>query len=96
MEITLDNRTLTIKGDIHEENVSEDEGRYHIRERRFGTFSRSISLPSRVDAEKIDASYDAGILTLHVPKAEESKPRRITIKNAEKSSKDNFHHNKLN
>lgn len=84
LEITLDNRTLTIKGDIQEENITEEEGRYHLRERRFGTFSRSLSLPSRVDAENIDASYDSGVLTLHIPKAEEAKPKRISVKSGEK------------
>lgn len=83
IEITYDNRTLTIKGEIQEETETEDE-RYHLRERRFGRFSRSITLPTPVDAENIEANYDAGILALHLPKAEEAKPRRITVHSAEK------------
>lgn len=83
IEITYDNRTLTIKGEIQEETETEDE-RYHLRERRFGRFSRSITLPTPIEAENIEASYDAGVLTLHLPKAEEAKPRRITVHSAEK------------
>ena len=79
LEITFTDGTLTIKGETRgEKNV--DEAHYHIRERRFGRFSRSISLPSNLDTDKIEASYDSGVLTLHLPKAEEMKPKRIEIK----------------
>lgn len=79
LEITFTDGTLTIKGETREEKDVE-ETHYHMRERRFGRFSRSISLPSNLDADKIEASYDAGVLTLHLPKAEEMKPKRIEIK----------------
>ncbi|MFN2198033.1 MAG: Hsp20/alpha crystallin family protein [Anaerolineales bacterium] len=84
LDITYDNRTLTIKGEISEASESEAEGRYHLRERRFGSFSRSITLPSRVNPEKIQANYEAGVLSLHLPKAEEAKPKRIAIQNSDK------------
>lgn len=79
IEITYTDGTLTIKGEIKEDQEIE-ESRYHLRERRYGRFSRSISLPKNLDADKIDAQYEAGVLTLHLPKAEEMKPRRIEIK----------------
>jgi HSP20 family protein len=79
LEITFTDGTLTIKGETREEKDVE-EAHYHIRERRFGNFSRSISLPSNLDADKIEASYDSGVLTLHLPKAEEMKPKRIEVK----------------
>jgi HSP20 family protein len=80
LEITYDANVLTIKGETKEEK-DVDEKRYHLRERRYGSFSRSISLPATVKADKIEAAYDAGVLTLHLPKAEEAKPKRIQIKN---------------
>ena len=78
VEITFDNNVLTIKGDVKEEKESKEE-QYHLRERRCGSFSRSISLPIQVRSESIQASYDAGVLTLHLPKAEEAKPKKIAI-----------------
>ena len=79
IEITYNNDTLTIKGEIKAEETV-DEAAYHLRERRYGTFSRSLILPYKVNAEAIDAAYNAGVLTLTLPKAEEVKPKRIAIK----------------
>jgi HSP20 family protein len=53
---------------------------YHMRERRFGRFSRSITLPLGVDAEEVEADHERGILTINVPKADEVKPKRISVK----------------
>jgi hypothetical protein len=53
---------------------------YHIRERRVESFSRSISLPTMVQAEKVKAEFENGILTLTLPKVEEVKPKIITVK----------------
>lgn len=78
LEITYNNNVLTIKGEVKEEKDVE-EHRYHLRERRYGTFSRSISLPSTVKADAIEATYEAGVLTLHLPKAEQAKPKRIPV-----------------
>ncbi|MEW5871746.1 MAG: Hsp20/alpha crystallin family protein [Chloroflexota bacterium] len=79
LEITYTNNVLTIKGETTEAKEAEDR-RYLLRERRFGSFVRSISLPSTVDSEHIEASYEAGVLTLHLPKIEEAKPRRIQVR----------------
>jgi len=79
LEITLTDNVLTIKGEIKEEEDIE-EGKYHLRERRFGMFQRSIALPVPVDADKIEATYKDGVLTLKIPKVEEVKPKRINIK----------------
>ncbi len=78
VDITYNKGMLTIKGELKDEN-EKTEGQYHLRERRYGTFSRSISLPSTVKAEDIQADYKDGILTLKMPKAEEVKPKRIPI-----------------
>jgi HSP20 family protein len=78
IDVTFDKGLLTIKSEIKEESEKE-QGQYHLRERRWGSFSRSISLPSTVEADKINAEYMDGILTLHLPKSEEVKPKRIAI-----------------
>jgi HSP20 family protein len=78
LEITYNNNLLTIKGEIKEEK-DVDEQRYHLRERRYGSFSRSLTLPATVKADAIEASYEAGVLTLHLPKVEEAKPKRIPV-----------------
>lgn len=80
LEITYNANVLTIKGATEEEK-NEDKKQYHLRERRYGSFSRSISLPNAVKQDAIEAIYEAGVLTLHLPKAEEAKPKRIQIKN---------------
>lgn len=76
---TISDNVLTIKGQVQPYELSENE-QYHLRERRFGTFSRSLSLPVPVVAEEIEASYENGVLTLTIPKAEEVRPKRIAIK----------------
>jgi HSP20 family protein len=78
LDITFHKGMLTIKGELKDESEST-RGQYHLRERRFGTFSRTISLPSTVKPEDIQADFQDGILTLKLPKAEEVKPKRIPI-----------------
>jgi HSP20 family protein len=53
---------------------------YHRKERPEGTFNRAVTLPTEVDAERVDARYAEGILTLTLPKAEQAKPRQISVK----------------
>ena len=81
LEITFTDNVLTIQGETKAEE-EKDEGSYHLRERRYGSFSRSISLGSHITADKIQANYENGVLILHLPKAEEVKPKRISIKPA--------------
>lgn len=78
IDVTYNKGMLTIKGQVKDESESI-QGEYHLRERRFGSFSRSISLPATIKAEEIQASYKDGVLTLALPKAEEVKPKRIAI-----------------
>jgi HSP20 family protein len=82
LEITYAKGMLTIKGETKDES-ERSQGQYHLRERRFGSFSRSISLPSHIKAEEIQADYKDGVLTLALPKAEEVKPKRIPIGSGE-------------
>jgi HSP20 family protein len=78
IELTIDNDTLTIKGEKRiSKEVSEDQ--YHRIERRYGTFTRSFSLPQAVDAAKISAQHRNGVLTVRLPVREEAKPRQIKV-----------------
>ncbi len=70
---------LTVRGEKKSEREDKKEKRRFI-ERHYGTFSRSFSLPSDADADHIDANFKDGVLTLTIPKTEESKPRTIAIK----------------
>ena len=82
LDITYNNNTLTIKGETKAEEEKEGE-QFHIRERRYGSFSRSVVLPSRVNADEISADYQDGVLKVHLPKSEEAKPRRISVEGGE-------------
>ncbi len=79
LNVTVQDNVLTISGEVKAEEEKKGE-RYHLHERRWGSFSRSISLPNAVKSEAVEASYENGVLTLTLPKAEEVKCRRITIK----------------
>lgn len=79
VEVTFNKGLLSIRGEMKDESETT-QGQYHLRERRFGAFSRAISLPSSVKADDIQAAYEDGILTLKMPKSEEVKPKRIEIK----------------
>jgi HSP20 family protein len=79
IEISVEDDTLTLRGDRQREEP-EQGATYHRRERRFGSFVRSFRLPFRVDAEKVDATLRNGVLCVSLPRAEEDRPRRITIK----------------
>jgi len=78
LDINLTDNVLTIMGEIKVEEA--EDVRYHLRERRFGMFQRSISLPVPVNSDKVEAVYENGVLTLHIPKVEEVKPKHISIK----------------
>ena len=79
LDISYADDTLTIKGEIKSENEAK-ENQYHLRERRYGSFARSITLPTRIKGDAIEASYKDGVVTLRLPKADEVKPKRIAIK----------------
>jgi HSP20 family protein len=81
LNVSGQSHTLTIKGERKRETVGESAG-YHRRERPFGEFSRSVQLPDDLDLDKAAASYEAGMLTVKVPKAESAKPRQIAVKPA--------------
>ncbi|MEX2177235.1 MAG: Hsp20/alpha crystallin family protein [Gemmatimonadaceae bacterium] len=84
VDITLDDGILTVRGEKKEERKEgEPESRYHMWERRYGSFQRAFTLPKAVDAAKIFAKFENGVLTITLPKSEKAKVqgRKIPISN---------------
>jgi HSP20 family protein len=80
IEVDIENNVLTIRGEKREEREEGGEGaRYHLSERRYGTLARSFVLPRDVDADRISASFDNGVLEVVIPKSEKARRRRIEI-----------------
>jgi HSP20 family protein len=79
INISVTGDVLTIKGEKKSEREEKEEN-YHVVERSYGSFARSITLPGAVDLDKIEAKYDKGVLTVTCPKKEEVKPKAIEIK----------------
>jgi HSP20 family protein len=91
VEISVENQMLTLSGTrerIRESAVPSEEGeqetsgpsRMHVRERRWGSFTRSFTLPRTIRSDDISASFDRGVLTVHMPKAAEARSRKIEIR----------------
>lgn len=79
IDVTLEDDVLTIRGEKKKESEAKDES-YHRVECSYGTFTRSLRLPGKVDPEHIKASFKKGVLTLSIPKPEEERGRKIEIK----------------
>jgi HSP20 family protein len=79
INVTVDQGMLTVQGERRSEEEKGDRS-YHRVERRYGSFRRSISLPRDVDASKVKANYDSGVLRLTVPKTAGSQAKRIEVK----------------
>lgn len=84
IDISLTGDVLNIQAEKREETEKEKEGdgdvRYHLREQRYKRFSRSMRLPTAVNTSKAEAEFENGVLRLTLPKAEEVKPKTISIK----------------
>jgi HSP20 family protein len=79
IEVSVTGDTLTVKAETKEEQEVKRES-YLRRERRYGSFCRSVTLPGGLETDKAEADYSNGILTLTFPKAEEVKPKAIKVK----------------
>jgi HSP20 family protein len=78
IDITVENFTLTIRGEKKTEQTIKDE-QFHRVERSYGSFSRSFALPQTVDSNKVAADYKDGVLTIKLPLREEAKPKQIKV-----------------
>jgi HSP20 family protein len=79
IDISVEKDTLTLRGGRRPEDLEEGVT-YHRRERRSGGFNRAFRLPFHVDAEKVEAEFKNGVLSIVLPRAEADKPRKIAIK----------------
>jgi len=79
IDVQVTGNTLTIKGERKEEK-KEERASYIYQERSFGSFCRSVTLPTEVDVDKANAEFEHGVLTLTLPKSEAVKPKSIKIK----------------
>ena len=79
IDISLSEGLLTIKGEKKQEREEKEEN-YHLVERSYGTFTRSIRIPNEVQSDKINASYKNGVLKIVLPKSEEAKKKEVKIK----------------
>ncbi len=81
ISIEMENNVLSISGEKTETRTEGDEDRrHHVWERNFGSFNRSFSLPRTIDGSNVEATFDAGVLTVRLPKIAEAKGRKIEIK----------------
>ena len=78
VNIELEDNVLTISGERKSEHEERKEGYYRV-ERASGSFSRSLTLPEGVDADRVRASFERGVLEVRIPKPEQRKPRKVTI-----------------
>ena len=78
MDITVHGKSLTIKGSRNKVDLEEGDS-FMTSERGSGEFSRTLTLPYEIEAEKIEAAYDNGVLKINLPRVERDKPRKISI-----------------
>jgi HSP20 family protein len=78
IDITITGDVLTIKGETKTEDKTE-KANYIRQERRYGAFQRSVQLPGSLVTDKAEAAFENGVLTLTIPKSEESKPKTIKV-----------------
>jgi HSP20 family protein len=79
VDVSIVNDTLTIKGEYQSEEEREEEN-VHLKERRYGKFQRAIRLPTGVDTEATEATFEDGVLMLTLPKTAEARPKQIPVK----------------
>jgi HSP20 family protein len=79
IDVSVVGDTLTLSGSRKPDEIKEDS-RYHRQERGYGDFTRSIQLPFPVNVKKVEATFQNGVLNISMPRAEEDKPKKITVK----------------
>jgi HSP20 family protein len=79
IDVRVENNTLTLRGERKREETVKNE-QFHRVERSYGAFSRSFSLPSTIDTEKVNADFKDGVLSITLPLREEARPRQIEVK----------------
>jgi HSP20 family protein len=80
VSVTVENGVLAISGEKRQEmQEGKEDGNYHLIERRYGRFERQFTLPRAINADQVRARFEHGVLTVHLPKAAEAKPRKVKV-----------------
>ena len=79
VQINITGDVLTLRGEMKHADEKKEKA-WHLREQRWGSFERSVALPTNVVADRANADFENGVLTITLPKAEEAKPRTISVK----------------
>lgn len=79
VKVEVEDNTLSVSGEVGD-TVEKEGERYHYRERSYGAFQRSVRLPSTVDTDKVEATFENGVLNIVLPKLPHAQPRQITVK----------------
>lgn len=79
VKIELEDDVITISGEMGD-TIEKEDDRYHYRERSYGAFQRSLRLPNTVDKDKVEASFENGVLNITLPKLPQAQPKQITVK----------------
>lgn len=83
VKIELEDDVITISGEMGD-TIEKEDDRYHYRERSYGAFQRSLRLPNTVDKDKVEASFENGVLNITLPKLPQAQPKQITVKASKK------------
>ncbi|MFM8944630.1 MAG: Hsp20/alpha crystallin family protein [Actinomycetota bacterium] len=79
VEVSVEDASLTVTGSRRFEQETDEQG-YHRVERRFGSFTRSIALPASADADRVEATFSRGVLTIEIAKTEKARARKVAVK----------------
>jgi HSP20 family protein len=83
IDLTVRGNSLTVKGQYHSETKEDKKGNWLVKETRSGSFGRSVTFAKSIDADKIETSYEQGVLTISVPVNEVARPKKISLKKDE-------------
>jgi len=81
LDISIVGQTLTVKGEYKQE-VDEEKSKFHRKEIKTGSFTRTLELPFKVETDKVEAEFDSGILKIKMPQADADKPKKIAVKSS--------------
>jgi HSP20 family protein len=79
VKVEVEDNILTVSGEVGD-TVEKEGDRYHYRERSYGAFQRSVRLPGSVDTDKVDATFENGVLNIVLPKLPQAQPKQIAVK----------------
>ncbi len=83
VKVEIEDNVLTVSGEVGD-TIEKDGDRYHYRERSYGAFQRSVRLPNTINTDKVDATFENGVLNIAMPKLPQAQPKQISVKPKEK------------